>query len=162
MVLGCCLCCIALCLTVRVPRMPLRRRRGSAERHEHQYATLSLFGLCTQQHDHQVEYSQQPAENAAQAPSPPQEQQRGQQHHRVQQPPSNSSWMDAATAVKAATGVPWQQMLLFCPADALDAVRLANRLGMACVRVPAEGLNVDALRSGLDAYSSKLESDRGY
>jgi hypothetical protein len=71
--------------------------------------------------------------------------------------------MEAATAVKAALGVPWEQTLLLCPAAAVDAARLANKLGMACVRVAAAtGLDVKCLRSGLETYSSKLESDRGY
>lgn len=71
--------------------------------------------------------------------------------------------MEAAAAVKAVTGVSWQQTLLFCPAAAVDAARLSNKLGMACVRVPAaSGLNVRCLRDGLEAYSSKLEADRGY
>lgn len=82
-----------------------------------------------------------------------------------QQPQSSvpGSWMDAAAAVKGQTGVSWQQMLLFCPVAAVESARLANKLGMACVRVPsATGLNVNCLRSGLETYSSKLESDRGY
>jgi hypothetical protein len=79
-----------------------------------------------------------------------------------QQPVAQSSWTEAATAVKAAVGVPWEQTLLFCPAAAVDAARLANKLGMACVRVAATGLDVNCLRNGLKAYSSKLESDRGY
>lgn len=71
--------------------------------------------------------------------------------------------MEAAAAVKAVTGVSWQQTLLFCPAAAVDAARLSNKLGMACVRVPAaSGLNVRCLRNSLEAYSSKLEADRGY
>lgn len=71
--------------------------------------------------------------------------------------------MDAAATLKAQTGVAWQQMLMFCPAAAVDAARLANKLGIACMRVPAAGgLDVGSLRSGLELYSSKLESDRGY
>lgn len=107
--------------------------------------------------EYQTEPQQEPPAQAAQ-----QEQQ--------QQPSAaataagiHHNWMEAATAVKAVTGVPWQQTLLFCPAAAVEAARLANKLGMACVRVPAaSGLNVSCLRSGLETYSSKLEGDRGY
>jgi len=91
------------------------------------------------------------------------ENQQQQEQQQQQQADTNSSWMAAAGAVKAATGVPWQQMLMFCPFETLAAARMANKLGMACVRVPAAtGLDVSSLRSGLELYRSKLESDRGY
>jgi hypothetical protein len=71
--------------------------------------------------------------------------------------------MRVASSIKSNLGVPWEQTLLFCSAAAVDAARLANKLGMACVRVPAaSGLNVACLRQGLETYASKLENDRGY
>lgn len=80
-----------------------------------------------------------------------------------QQDTSHEDWMEAATALKGKTGVSWQQMLLFCPAAADGAARLAARLGMSCVRVPTPpGLNVSCLKKGLEMYTIKLESDRGY
>jgi hypothetical protein len=102
----------------------------------------------------QVEY-----QTAVQQQAQGSEQQQQQQLHAA----VPGRWMDAAAAVKAQTGVSWQQMLLFCPFAAVEAARLANKLGMACVRVPAAtGLDVNCLRGGLATYSSKLESDRGY
>jgi hypothetical protein len=105
---------------------------------------------------------QQQQQQEQEADSPPPQQ----QPSRQQQPQpgvDGAAWKAAAAALKAQTGVPWQQMLLFAPAGAAEVTRMASRLGMCAVKLnAAAGLSVDALRSGLDAYAAKLEADRGY
>lgn len=94
------------------------------------------------------------------------EQQQQEQRQQGQRPApsansSSSSWSEAANQLKAKVGAPWSQMLFFS-SDPL-AIRQANRLGMASMKVPVTtGLTVDSLRSGLDVFNSKIESDRGY
>eukprot|EP00775_Hariotina_reticulata_P002638 gene2638-2939_t len=72
-----------------------------------------------------------------------------------------ASWSAAASSLKTKLGTPWQHMLFFS-ADP-TAVRTAQRLGMASVGVPADkGLTEKELQAGLQAYTDKLEGDRGY